>query len=147
MEGDSLMDTSKAIGYIKLAVAAVGAFLTTFFGGWDTMLQVLVLFVALDYVTGVVAAWYEKQLNSDIGARGIVKKFLLFIIVALAFQVDKAIGQEIFRSLSIWFYLANESLSIIENVGRCGVPIPAFLRTALEQMKQKADEGHAGTSD
>jgi toxin secretion/phage lysis holin len=67
--------------------------------------------------------------------------------VAVAYQVDKAVGQEVFRSLAIWFYLANEALSIIENVGRCGVPIPEFLKAALEQMKQKAGEGHAGTSD
>ena len=135
------MEANRAIGYLKLAVAVVGTFLTTFFGGWDTMLRVLVLFVAIDYVVGVTAAWIEKKLNSEIGARGIVKKVLLFVIVALAVQVDLALGQEIFRSLAIWFYLANEALSIIENAGRCGVPIPSFLKTALEQMKQKADEG------
>jgi len=135
------MEANRAIGYLKLAVAVVGTFLTTFFGGWDTMLRVLVLFVAIDYVVGVTAAWFEKKLNSEIGARGIVKKVLLFVIVALAVQVDLALGQEIFRSLAIWFYLANEALSIIENAGRCGVPIPSFLKTALEQMKQKADEG------
>jgi len=135
------MEANRAIGYLKLAVAVVGTFLTTFFGGWDTMLRVLVLFVAIDYVVGVTAAWLEKKLNSEIGARGIVKKFLLFVVVALAVQVDLALGQEIFRSLAIWFYLANEALSIIENAGRCGVPIPSFLKTALEQMKQKADEG------
>lgn len=127
--------------YVKGAVAVIGATLTTFFGGWDTMLRVLVLFVAIDYAVGVTAAWFEKKLNSEIGARGIVKKFLLFVIVALAVQVDLAIGQEIFRSLAIWFYLTNEALSIIENAGRCGVPIPSFLKTALEQIKQKADEG------
>lgn len=135
------MEANRAIGYLKLAVAVVGTFLTTFFGGWDTMLRVLVLFVAIDYVVGVTAAWFEKKLNSEIGARGIVKKFLLFVVVALAVQVDLALGQEIFRSLAVWFYLANEALSIIENAGRCGVPIPSFLKTALEQMKQKADEG------
>jgi len=135
------MEANRAIGYLKLAVAVVGTFLTTVFGGWDTMLRVLVLFVAIDYVVGVTAAWFEKKLNSEIGARGIVKKFLLFVVVALAVQVDLALGQEIFRSLAIWFYLANEALSIIENAGRCGVPIPSFLKTALEQMKQKADEG------
>lgn len=133
--------------YLKTAIAVAGAAFTAFLGGWDIMLRVLVLFVAIDYVVGVTAAWFEKKLSSETGAKGIIKKFLLFVIVALAFQVDRAIGQEIFRSLAIWFYLANEALSIIENAGRCGVPIPAFLRTALEQMKQKADEGHAGTSD
>ena len=135
------MEANRAIGYLKLAVAVVGTFLTTFFGGWDTMLRVLVLFVAIDYVVGVTAAWFEKKLNSEIGARGIMKKILLFVIVGVAYQLDVALGQEIFRSLAIWFYLANEALSIIENAGRCGVPIPSFLKTALEQMKQKADEG------
>jgi len=137
------MEANRAIGYLKLAVAVVGTFLTTVFGGWDTMLRVLVLFVAIDYVVGVTAAWFEKKLNSEIGARGIMKKILLFVIVGVAYQLDVATGQEIFRSLAIWFYLANEALSVIENAGRCGVPIPEFLKAALEQMKQKADEGHA----
>jgi len=105
------------------------------------MLRVLVLFVALDYVTGVAAALVEKKLNSEIGARGILKKILLFVIVAVAFQLDKATGQELFRSLAIWFYLANEALSILENCARAGVPIPAFLKTALEQLRKKGDEG------
>lgn len=129
--------------YLKTAIAVAGAAFTAFVGGWDVMLRVLVLFVAIDYVVGVTAAWYEKRLSSEAGAKGIIKKFLLFVIVALAFQVDNAFGQQIFRSLAIWFYLANEALSIIENAGRCGVPIPAFLKTALEQMRSKANEGDA----
>lgn len=140
------MDASRAIGYLKLSVAAVGAFLTTFFGGWDTMLQILVGLVVLDYITGVLAAWYDKTLNSEVGGRGIMKKIMLFVVVGVAYQLDAATGQEIFRNLAIWFYLANESLSIVENAGRCGVPIPEFLKTALEQMKQKADEGHAASN-
>lgn len=127
--------------YLKTAIAVAGAAFTAFVGGWDVMLRVLVLFVAIDYVVGVTAAWYEKKLSSEAGAKGIIKKFLLFVIVAVAFQVDNAIGQEIFRSLAIWFYLANEALSIIENAGRCGVPIPAFLKTALEQMRNRANDG------
>ena len=137
------MEVNRALGYLKLAVAAVGAFLTTFFGGWDVMLRILVGLVVLDYITGVVAAWYDKTLNSEIGGRGIMKKILLFVVVGVAYQLDTATGQEIFRSLAIWFYIANEALSIVENAGRCGVPIPEFLKAALEQMKQKADEGHA----
>mgnify|MGYP001222989096 CR=1 FL=1 len=135
------MEANRAIGYLKLAVAVVGTFLTTLFGGWDTMLRVLVLFVAIDYVVGVTAAWFEKKLNSEIGARGIMKKILLFVIVGVAYQLDVALGQEIFRSLAIWFYLANEALSVIENAGRCGVPIPAFLKVALEQMRNRANDG------
>ena len=131
----------KTVKYTKLLSAVIGAALTVFFGGWDIMLQILIGFVVLDYVTGVAAAWYTKTLNSEIGGRGIMKKILLFVIVGVAYQLDVATGQEIFRSLAIWFYLANEALSVIENSGRCGVPIPSFLKTALEQMKQKADEG------
>ena len=131
----------KTVKYTKLLSAVIGAALTVFFGGWDIMLQILIGFVVLDYVTGVAAAWYTKTLNSEIGARGIMKKILLFVIVGVAYQLDVATGQEIFRSLAIWFYLANEALSVIENAGRCGVPIPSFLKTALEQTKQKADEG------
>jgi len=136
-----------ALRYVKSLAVLIGAALTTMFGGWDVMLRVLVLFVAIDYVVGVTAAWYEKKLSSEAGAKGIIKKFLLFVIVALAFQIDRAISQEIFRNLAIWFYMANEALSIIENAGRCGVPIPAFLKAALEQMKQKADEGKPVESD
>lgn len=131
----------KVIKYLKYAIATVGGVLTGLLGGWDMMLRVLALFVVLDYGTGLAAAWSEKQLNSEIGARGILKKFLLFVIIALAYQLDKAIGQEVFRSLAIWFYLANEGLSILENCGRAGVPIPAFIRAALEQLKKKGDTG------
>jgi len=131
----------KTVKYTKPLISVIGAALTVFFGGWDIMLQILIGFVVLDYVTGVAAAWYTKTLNSEIGGRGIMKKILLFVIVGVAYQLDVATGQEIFRSLAIWFYLANEALSVIENAGRCGVPIPSFLKTALEQMKQKADEG------
>jgi len=126
---------------IKYGLMVVGAALTALLGVWDMVLRVLVLFVALDYITGVAAAWANKKLSSEIGARGILKKVLLFVIVALAHQLDKAVGQEVFRSLVLWFYLANESLSIIENCGRAGVPIPAFLKAALEQLKKKADAG------
>jgi len=137
--------------YIKSGIAVLGGLLTSFLGGWDLMLRVLVLFVVLDYITGLIAAWSEKKLNSEIGARGIMKKVLLFVIVALAFQLDKALGQEIFRSLAIWFYLANEALSIIENCSRAGVPIPTFLKSALEQLRKKADAGEqidvSNTSD
>ena len=131
----------RTVKYTKPLIAVIGAALTVFFGGWDIMLQILIGFVVLDYVTGVAAAWYTKTLNSEIGARGIMKKILLFVVVGVAYQLDVATGQEVFRSLAIWFYLANEALSIVENAGRCGVPIPEFLKAALEQLRKKADEG------
>lgn len=136
----------KVIKYLKYAIAIVGGVLTGLLGGWDMMLQVLVFIVILDYATGLAAAWVEKTLNSEIGARGILKKVLLFVVVILAYQLDRAIGQEVFRSLAIWFYLANEGLSIIENCARAGLPIPASIRTALEQLKKKGDTGEEVSS-
>jgi len=127
--------------YTKYAVATIGGLLTGLLGGWDLALQILVLFVVLDYITGLAAAWYEKKLDSNIGFRGIAKKILLFVPVAVAYALDKALGQNILRSLAIWFYMANEGLSVLENLGRAGVPIPEPIKTALEQLKQKGEGG------
>ena len=124
---------------IKVAFALIGGWITAVLGGWDTALQVLVLFVVLDYITGLIAAWSEKCLDSRIGFRGIAKKILLFVPVAVGYWLDVLIGQEILRSLAIWFYLANEGLSMLENLGRCGVPILAPLKDALEQLKKRGE--------
>lgn len=124
---------------IKVAFALVGGWITAVLGGWDTALQVLVLFVVLDYITGLIAAWYEKRLDSRVGFKGIAKKILLFVPVAVGYWLDVLLGQEILRSLAIWFYLANEGLSMLENLGRCGVPILAPLKDALEQLKKRGE--------
>lgn len=125
--------------WIKLIFALLGGAITAALGGWDLALQVLVLFVVMDYVTGLVAAWYSKTLNSQVGFRGICKKVLLFIPVAICYALDQVLGQEILRSLAIFFYIANEGLSITENLGLCGVPVPVPLMDALEQIKQRGD--------
>lgn len=131
--------------WIKVVFALLGGAITAALGGWDLALQVLVLFVVLDYMTGLVAAWYSKTLNSQVGFRGICKKVLLFIPVAICYALDQVIGQEILRSLAIFFYIANEGLSVIENLGRAGVPVPAALGEALEQLRKKGEgEGENG---
>jgi len=127
---------------VKLIIAALGGAITALLGGWNMMLQVLVGFVVADYITGLIAAWYEKKLNSDVGLRGIAKKVLLFVPVAIGFWLDQILGQEILRNLSIWFYIANEGLSILENLTTVGVPFPPALADALEQLKAK-EESHA----
>lgn len=129
--------------YAKYTIATIGGLLTGLLGGWDVALQVLVLFVVLDYITGLTAAWYEKKLNSNVGLRGIAKKILLFVPVAVGYWLDVALGTEILRSLAIFFYIANEGLSILENLSRTGVPVPAPLKAALEQLKEKQE----GTAD
>jgi toxin secretion/phage lysis holin len=129
--------------WLRVAFAILGGTITAFLGGWDMALQVLVLFVVLDYITGLIAAWYEKRLDSRVGFRGIAKKILLFVPIAICYALDRVLGQEILRSLAIFFYIANEGLSIVENLGRAGVPVPDALGEALEQMKKKG-ENHIG---
>ena len=130
---------NNVLTWFKCVFAFVGGTITAALGGWDLALQVLVLFVVLDYITGLVAAWYRKVLNSRVGFRGICKKVLLFIPIVICYALDQVIGQEILRSLAIFFYIANEGLSITENLGLCGVPVPVPLLDALEQLKKKGE--------
>lgn len=127
------------MGWFKWFFALIGGLLIGFLGGWDIALQVLIIFVILDYITGIIAAFYEKNLNSEVGMWGIFRKIMLFIPIAVGYWLDTIMGVQVFRSLAIFFYVANEGLSLFENLGRMGVPIPAPLRAALEQMKQKAE--------
>jgi toxin secretion/phage lysis holin len=127
------------LNWSKIAFASVGGAVTTVLGGWDLALQVLVLFVVLDYLVGLIAAWTERNLDSRVGFRGICKKILLFVPIAICYWLDALLGQEILRSLAIFFYIANEGLSIVENLGRAGVPVPDGLMGALEQLKKRGE--------
>ena len=135
------MDMPQSILWLKRAAALLGAGPSWLLGGWDLALQILVIFVVFDYITGVVAAWHEKELDSNVGFYGIAKKILLFIPVAIGFWLDQFTGQEILRNIAIFFYIANEGISILENLGRCGVSIPPALLDALGQLKSKNQGG------
>lgn len=135
------MDMPQSILWLKRAAALLGAGLSWLLGGWDLALQILVIFVVFDYITGVVAAWHEKELDSNVGFYGIAKKILLFIPVAIGFWLDQFTGQEILRNIAIFFYIANEGISILENLGRCGVAVPPALLDALGQLKNKNQGG------
>jgi toxin secretion/phage lysis holin len=106
------------------------------------MILTLIGFVIADYVTGVACAWVEKKINSEVGAKGIAKKVLIFVLVGLAAALDKNYlnGQPVLRAAVISFFVANEGISIIENAGRLGLPIPEKLKNALEQLKGGKDE-------
>ena len=132
---------SNFLVWTKYFIALVGGFLTSLLGGWDMALKVLVLFVVLDYATGLVAAYGEQNLNSRVGFRGIAKKILLFIPIAVAYWLDMLLGQEVLRSLAIFFYIANEGLSMMENLARAGVPFPEQIQEALEQLKGDGERG------
>jgi len=122
---------------VGICGAVLGGVLAEILGGWDVWLKALVLFVVLDYISGVLAAFYEKKLNSAIGFKGIIKKVFIFVLVAVAFEVDILTGTNIIRCAVIGFYIATEGLSILENAGRAGLPLPEILLDALEQMKER----------
>jgi toxin secretion/phage lysis holin len=144
---------NRFLDYLRWSVATIGGIVTALLGGWDVMLKVLALFVVFDYLTGITAAWVQKKLNSDVGAKGIVKKVLIFFVVMVAAQVDVLLASAVSsipnfpalpalcRSLVICFYIANEGLSILENAGEAGVPIPESLKNALAQIRKKGDQG------
>lgn len=124
---------------LKWIAAAGGGIASFLWGGWSIAIQTLFVFVAIDYITGFLASATEGKLSSKAGMKGIAKKAYIFVIVALCHMADQTIGDgtHLFRDGAITFYLINESLSIIENTGRLGVPVPDQLRQAIEILKGK----------
>lgn len=124
----------------KVLATAIGGITGYLFGGWHALLQILLVFVAIDYLTGLLASGYEGKLSSKVGFRGIAKKVMIFAIVAVGHLIDTAIGENhLFRDAVIYFYLANELLSILENAGRTGLPIPEQIKNAVDVLKGKGD--------
>ena len=126
----------------QLAITAIGGWLGWVLGGWDGFLYALVVFVVTDYLTGLMAAAVEKKLSSEIGFKGIFRKVLIFMLVGIGHMLDtRVIGDgSVLRTAVIFFYISNEGISIIENAGRIGLPIPQKLKAVLEQLKTKGDE-------
>lgn len=127
------------VSTIQVGIALVGGYIGYFLGGWDGFLYALVAFVAIDYLTGIMVAVLERRLSSEVGARGIFKKVLIFALVAVAHIIDAQFikaGSAI-RTAVIFFYLSNEGISILENTGKIGLPIPAKLKQALEQLNKE----------
>ncbi|PEY18005.1 phage holin family protein [Bacillus cereus] len=128
---------------MKTFVAAFGGFCGYFLGGWDTTLKVLVIMAAIDYLTGVCAAGYNGELKSKVGFKGIAKKVVLFLLVGAATQADAVVGtNSAIREATIFFFIGNELLSLLENAGRMGIPLPQALTNAIEILggKQKQEE-------
>jgi toxin secretion/phage lysis holin len=122
----------------KIVVALSGASITYLWGEWSALLGVLVFIVAMDYITGVMASYHEGKLSSKIGLKGISKKVFIFAMVAIAYAIDKVMGDgTLIRDAAIFFYLANELLSIVENAGRVGLPVPPAIKKSIEVLKNK----------
>ena len=125
--------------WIQLAFAAIGGVLGGILGGLDGFLYALIAFVVIDYITGVMCAVVDRKLSSEVGFRGIFKKILIFAMVAVGHIIDTQIlgvagdGSAI-RTAVIFFYLANEGVSILENTTRLGLPVPDKLKNVLAQL-------------
>ena len=125
------------LNYSKGVVAIVGTVLTWLFGAWDTVLMVLVCFMALDYCTGVVRAFINKEVSSDIGLKGIARKAVILIVLIVAVLLDRLLntGTWVFRTIVCYFYIANEGISLLENCSGLGLPVPESIQNALIQLK------------
>lgn len=109
-------------------------------GGVDIALQSLLIVIVIDYLTGIASAIYNKELSSKVGFKGIIKKFCYLLVVALSVVIDNLLGQSgLIRSLVIYFFVANDGLSIIENMAEMNIKLPQKLIDALEQIKKKGE--------
>ena len=127
--------------WLQVIFTAVGGWFGWLLGGLDGFLYALIALVVIDYITGVMCAVLEKRLSSEVGARGIFKKVLIFMLVGIGSIIDRQIigDGSVLRTAVIFFYISNEGISIIENSSRIGLPIPQKLKDVLEQLQTKGD--------
>ena len=139
-----------AIKNTVLAVlAACGTWLAHALGGWDASMQVLIAFMVADYVTGILVAavWHKSTksasgaLDSKAGFKGLLKKCMVLVLVMIGVLLDQAMGTEYIRMAVIIFFIGNEGISLLENLGLMGVPYPEFLKKALEALHEQGNQG------
>ena len=131
---------------IQFIFTAVGGWLGYFLGGCDGLLYALIAFVAIDYITGVMCAVINRKLSSAVGFKGIFRKVLIFLLVGIANIIDvQVVGTgAVLRTAVIFFYISNEGVSLLENAGHLGLPIPEKIKTVLEQLHDRAENGKEG---
>lgn len=125
---------------MKEILSNIFSIITTYFvyliGGIDIAIQCLFIVMIIDYISGVISAIYNKKLNSKIGFKGILKKAVYILVIILAVILDTLLGQDgILRTIVIYFFVANDGISIIENIAEIGIPLPKKLIDTLEQLK------------
>ena len=127
---------------IQMAVAAIGGWLGYFLGGMDGLMIALIVFMVLDYITGLMCAIADKKLSSAVGFKGVCKKVLILMLVGVAHIVDlHVVGTgDALRSAVVCFYLSNESVSMLENAAHLGLPIPEKLKSVLAQLHGREDK-------
>lgn len=131
----------QVVSTLQYVFAGIGGFMGWFLGGLDGFLYALIVFVVVDYITGLMAAFIQKKLSSDTGFKGICKKVAVFCLVGVGHILDaQVIGTgSVLRTAVIFFYLSNEGISIIENVAIIGLPVPQKLIDVLEQLREEKE--------
>lgn len=131
----------KLFNWISIVFGMIGGVMSYWLGGWDVLLKTIVFLAVVDYITGIIKGIYLKELSSEIGFKGLLKKIVMFIVIAVAYEIQLLIGGTIpLREVVIMFYVTNESLSLIENAA-IFVPIPEKLKDVLLQLRDKETDG------
>ena len=131
---------------IQIVLAAVGGSVGWFLGGCDGLLRALVIFIAVDYATGVMCAVADHRLSSEIGFRGICRKVLIFVLVGVGHVIDESVigSGSMLRTAVLFFYLSNEGISLLENAAHLGLPVPERLKDVLEQLHDRSEKDDDG---
>ena len=134
---------------IQMAITAIGGWMGFFLGGLDGLMIALIIFMALDYITGLMCAVIDKRLSSAVGFRGICKKVLILMLVGVANVMDvHVVGTgSALRGAVIAFYLSNEGLSMLENAAHIGLPIPDRMKNVLAQLHGREDKSNNDKND
>lgn len=143
------MDWNAVKNGVLAALSALGSWIANSLGGWDTAMILLVALMMADYITGVLVAavWHRSNksanggLDSKAGFKGLLKKGVILLLVWIGVLLDQALGSAYVRTAVILFFVGNEGLSLLENLGLMGVPYPAFLQRMLEALKEDGDKG------
>ena len=131
----------KMFNWISIVFSFIGGFFSYWLGGLDVLMKTIVFLAVVDYITGLIRAVYLKELSSEIGFKGLLKKIVMFIVIAVAFVIQQMIGGTVpLREIVIMFYIANEAISLLENAA-IFVPIPDKLRDVLLQLRDTGSEG------
>ena len=127
--------------YVNLVLGIIGGFLVTAYGEGSNIIEILIYMMIFDYVTGVMAGAFKKELSSEVGFKGLLKKAFILIICAVAHKIDIVMNSGgIIVNATIIFYICNEALSIVENGIKMGLPIPEKLKAAIKALKEDPDE-------
>lgn len=130
----------KIFNWISVMCGTIGGFIVSLLGGWDKLIMALIILMCLDYITGLIKAYYNKELSSQIGFKGLTKKVLILVIVAVSVVAENMLGIPAIREIVIMFFAVNEALSILENSGAMGLPLPEKLKQALLQLRNSKEE-------